>query len=211
MSFPDAPAHLAVAEQRRRWTEAAAGLVDAVRPGTTLDHATGQVARLARAAAGADAAAVVRVPSTGDPEVAAHDGPRAALDGWGLEPSTPDSRVVVARLRAHLVPACVLVLVLPEGRDRDEERALLSSYADQAGLALDRVVATRERERLAELHDVVVQRLFAAGLQLQTLRDSPPDLLDDGVDQAVEALDAVIREMRGTVLELSPRRGAWPR
>ena len=56
------------------------------------------------------------------------------------------------------------------------------SFADQAALALDRAQALADREELAvisdreriarDLHDVVIQRLFATGLQLQGGRDA---------------------------------------
>ncbi len=58
-----------------------------------------------------------------------------------------------------------------------EERELLATFADQAALALDRGQAVADRQELAlisdreriarDLHDVVIQRLFATGLQLQ--------------------------------------------
>jgi hypothetical protein len=212
----------AFSERRRRWLEAAADLCEALHATVPPDRALEQLARRARAASGARAAAVVRMPRTGPPRVAAYDGPTglvpaellrdAAVEAWGAEPADADPHLVVARLRARLADPCAVVLVLPEDQDPDEERELLAAYADQAGLALDRALGVRDREELAvvsereriarELHDVVIQRLFAAGLQLQTLHDVPPDLVSEGVDAAVDALDAVIRQIRGTVLDL---------
>ena len=94
-----------------------------------------------------------------------------------------------------------------------EERTLLASFADQAGLALDRAQAieeraelavTSDRERIArDLHDQVIQRLFATGLQLQaagSLAVSPD--VADRIDQAVDALDLTIKDIRGTIFEL---------
>ena len=82
----------------------------------------------------------------------------------------------------------MLVAVFDRGPGpRDvEEHQLLVSFADQAALALDRVAAFADREELAvisdreriarDLHDSVIQRLFATGLQLQATahdRDGP--------------------------------------
>ena len=64
-----------------------------------------------------------------------------------------------------------------EARDRDEDLAMLNAFAGQAALALERALAQEEREMLViledreriarDLHDVVIQRLFATGMQLQ--------------------------------------------
>jgi signal transduction histidine kinase len=97
-----------------------------------------------------------------------------------------------------------------------EERSLLASFSDQAGLALDRAQAIEERSELAvtsdreriarDLHDLVIQRLFATGLQLQavgSLASSPE--LEGRIDQAVDALDLTIKDIRGTIFELQRR------
>ncbi len=64
------------------------------------------------------------------------------------------------------------------GGTADEDVALLASFAGQAALALERARAQEERELLVvledreriarDLHDVVIQRLFATGMQLQS-------------------------------------------
>src|SRR5262249_11514623 len=80
-------------------------------------------------------------------------------------------------------------------------------------LALDRVRAQDERqllmvledrERIArDLHDVVIQRLFATGLGLQSTM--PLIVRDDvrvRVDKAVDDLDTTIRDIRRAIFEL---------
>jgi signal transduction histidine kinase len=124
-------------------------------------------------------------------------------------------------LRTHLVSAGLLVILADPGATPlpYDERVLLASFADQAGLALDRAQAienraelavTSDRERIArDLHDVVIQRLFATGLQLQgasSMTRTPE--LGDRIDRAVEALDETIRDIRSTIFELQHvRRG----
>jgi signal transduction histidine kinase len=99
---------------------------------------------------------------------------------------------------------------------------VLNSFAAQAGLALvlaegatarERVAVYQERERIArDLHDVIIQRLYGAGVQLDLLgrqlgnKLSPTEgkRLADAVDQ----LDQTIAEVRATVRSL---RNADPR
>ena len=77
-----------------------------------------------------------------------------------------------------------------------EEVELLASLADQASLALDRAEAIADREELAlvadrdriarDLHDLVIQRLFATGLQLQGARRiATSDEVRERLDSAV--------------------------
>jgi signal transduction histidine kinase len=66
-----------------------------------------------------------------------------------------------------------------------------------------------DRERIArDLHDIVIQRLFATGLQLQgvaAMVGTGP--VTDRLDQSVAELDDTIRAIRGTIFELQDRRG----
>ena len=61
-----------------------------------------------------------------------------------------------------------------------------------------------DRDRIArDLHDQVIQRLFATGLQLQSVlrRSSDPDA-QRRVRQAVEDLDETVREIRTAIFDL---------
>ena len=54
-------------------------------------------------------------------------------------------------------------------------------------------LAVTDRERIArDLHDVVIQRLFATGLQLQSAALGDAEVFAR-IDQAVDGLDATIR------------------
>lgn len=89
----------------------------------------------------------------------------------------------------------------------------LTSFARQAGVALVAARAQRDRARLAlleerdriarDMHDNVVQRLFATGLSLQSaapLAQHP--VVRSRVLEAVDALDAAIKEIREAIFEL---------
>lgn len=93
---------------------------------------------------------------------------------------------------------------------------VLTAFAGQAGVVLalaeganarHRVTLYEERERIArELHDVIVQRLYAAGMQLDRVRRRMRWRFaqTDGtrLGEAIDQLDATISEIRGTVREL---------
>ena len=65
-----------------------------------------------------------------------------------------------------------------------------------------------DRDRIArDLHDVVIQRLFATGLQLQGARAMADPAVRERMDQAVRDLDTTIRDIRGTIFELKHRSG----
>jgi len=133
---------------------------------------------------------------------------------------TGELEAVVVPLRAHFSEASALVALFDEGhRTADiEERELLGSFADQAALALDRAQAVADREELAvvsdrdriarDLHDLVIQRLFATGLQLQGMRAKVvnPDV-GERLEKAVDDLDQTIRDIRTTIFELQHRQG----
>jgi PAS domain S-box-containing protein len=72
--------------------------------------------------------------------------------------------------------------------------------------AAEREVAVLEdRERIArDLHDRVIQRLFAAGLGIEALRARVRDpLLTERLTRAVDELDDTIRELRSSIFQLT--------
>jgi signal transduction histidine kinase len=109
----------------------------------------------------------------------------------------------------------LLLVAYPAGYDRhtDEDTPLLASFAGQAALAMERARAQEERELLVvledreriarDLHDVVIQRLFATGLHLQSAVPlaSRSDL-GGRINAAVDELDSTIRDIRRAIFEL---------
>ena len=96
---------------------------------------------------------------------------------------------------------------------------MAAGFAEQAALALELARAQTDRARLAvyedrdriarDLHDVVVQRLFAVGLSLRTMsrRTLPEDEQLRRIDQAVDDLDATVKELRRSIFQLHRRPG----
>jgi len=109
----------------------------------------------------------------------------------------------------------LLVALRTRGADafRPGDVPLLASFAEQVTLALELGEKNRaarqldifaDRDRIArDLHDQVIQRLFATGLQLQSVlrRSSDPDT-QGRVRQAVEDLDETVREIRTAIFDL---------
>jgi signal transduction histidine kinase len=106
-----------------------------------------------------------------------------------------------------------LVMAYPSGPVETPDVALVETFAGQAALALERASAQQQREMLAvlsdreriarDLHDVVVQRLFAAGTHLvSTNRMIVKPQIRERVDQVVDDLDTTIRDIRGTIFQL---------
>ncbi|MFE9930352.1 GAF domain-containing sensor histidine kinase [Streptomyces sp. NPDC005533] len=108
-------------------------------------------------------------------------------------------------------------LVTPRGRGErpfsEAERTLATQFASQAALALMMAEAQRDRERLAvledrdriarDLHDLVIQRLFATGMMLEgAQRRSIVPEVRDGVGKAVDELDVTIQEIRTAIFAL---------
>lgn len=127
----------------------------------------------------------------------------------------PDGPALVAPLEGSNTLQGVLIVTQPAGQpSTDEDAILLSTFAGQAALALERARAQDEREQLMvledreriarDLHDVVIQRLFATGMQLQGAVNHAggrPEAIKR-INAAVDDLDATIRDIRRSIFEL---------
>ena len=76
--------------------------------------------------------------------------------------------------------------------------------------AAERVVAIADdRERIArDLHDKVIQRLFASGLNLQAIVGATDDRVRPRLESTIDALDDTIRELRMAIFSLQGSGGA---
>jgi signal transduction histidine kinase len=93
-----------------------------------------------------------------------------------------------------------------------EDGLLVDAFAHQAAIALELaelqdqrrgLAVYRDRERIArDLHDVVIQRIFGAGLTLQSVHDRLPEDLQERAAVVVEDLDAAIRDLRSAIFSL---------
>jgi signal transduction histidine kinase len=109
------------------------------------------------------------------------------------------------------------VLYLTEKREAPEfsvgDEELVAGLASAAGVAIENarlhtrveeLAVLTDRERIArDLHDTVIQRIFATGMGLQAVlgRIEAPDVAAR-VQQAVDELDDTIRDLRGAIFAL---------
>ncbi len=112
-----------------------------------------------------------------------------------------------------------LYLTNKQGADSfdDSDEVLVGYLARAAGIAIENArlhsavadLAMRaDRERIArELHDEIIQRLFAIGLSLQaTMRLIADQDANDRVQAAVDDLDEAIKRIRATIFALETTR-----
>ncbi|MBW5486215.1 sensor histidine kinase [Streptomyces bambusae] len=203
-----------VAEQARRLADSAAGIV-------MLPAAEGGMEIVAVSSDNPATSLGVVVPA-GSPVV------DKLLRGEPVfvEDAAVDPRMI-SRLTRSYGPCMMLplqsggrvlgALVTPRARGRrpfsEAERTLATQFASQAALALMMAEAQRDRERLAvfedrdriarDLHDLVIQRLFATGMMLESAqrRSVVPEVVD-GVGKAVDELDVTIQEIRTAIFAL---------
>ena len=104
--------------------------------------------------------------------------------------------------------------------DVDDERAVVA-LATIAGGAVavarlnertSELVLTRERERIArDLHDTVIQNLYATGLGLESARrlagaaPDGPAAVTQRLEEAMDRIDGIVREIRATIFALQER------
>ena len=97
---------------------------------------------------------------------------------------------------------------------RELDRPMVESFVEQLGLALSvarsredqqRLVVFEDRDRIGrDLHDLVIQRLFAVGLTLEnTARMASQPEIKHRVGGAVDDIDATIKEIRRSIFALS--------
>ncbi len=149
--------------------------------------------------------------------------------------SNDDRVALVAREHMNLGPAILVPLgtsgnvrgVLTAGRNpgamplAPAAADMLVTFASQAGIALEleehrrqaeRVAVFEDRDRIArDLHDLVIQRLYATGMSLQgTVSLIGSAEVAERVNVAVDALDETIREIRSSIFALQTRHDAKP-
>ncbi len=93
-----------------------------------------------------------------------------------------------------------------------DDEALVGALSLAAGIAIEnarlhdrvrRAAVYEDRDRVArDLHDTVIQRLFALGLTLQSMAARLPPAAADQLGGAVADIDRVIAQVRSTIYEL---------
>jgi signal transduction histidine kinase len=108
-----------------------------------------------------------------------------------------------------------LILGRTHGRRRFEhaDLGMATTFANHAALALEladardnrqRMILLEDRDRIArDLHDHVIQRLFAAGLSVQSVASGIDDAAkQERLERAVSDIDDTIRQIRTSIFQL---------
>jgi signal transduction histidine kinase len=148
------------------------------------------------------------------------DASYVSLDLSGLAYEGPNDHVAWGhtlgfRLRAAHTDDAVIIVGRVAGAPPfgDSVAPLITSFAEQAALALDVAARQRlarqldvyeDRDRIArDLHDHVIQRVFAAGLALQSVLPRVADAeVRRRIQGVVVALDDTVRDIRTTIFDL---------
>jgi signal transduction histidine kinase len=121
-------------------------------------------------------------------------------------------RRVLVPLRAGSTPVGVLAVEWATGEPQGTAVAALQDLGQRLAVALTAATAQRERARLEvfqdrdriarDMHDLVIQRLFATGLSLQAAGRMSGEALTQRLDDAVGELDDAIKDIRQTIFAL---------
>jgi signal transduction histidine kinase len=99
----------------------------------------------------------------------------------------------------------------------EEDRALVETFAVHAGIAIEnaqlheqvqRLAVLDERERISQdLHDGIIQNIYAVGLSLEDVPElvrDDPDEHERRVERAIDSLHLTIRDIRNFIFGLRP-------
>ncbi len=222
-------------KHREAWREAVLALSRAVMGGQPISTVRDQMVRFAADIVEAESAVIVEpheqglwvLASTGagpepgyttsasSPVWRALTGGQAVREGYG---ALFDQAVLWVPIRHNDEVVAALGVGRAEPFSEGEE-SHLSGYGEQVSFlwnyartreALQRLSLVEERERIGrDLHDTVIQRLFATGLSLQaTIRraEEHPEVADR-LEQAVDDIDVTVKQIRSTIFQLQSDAG----
>ena len=127
--------------------------------------------------------------------------------------------IVCIPLSARGVVVGVMCLVsLKANRFQERQLELLTSISNWAGITIENAILHRQGQRLAvleererigmDLHDGIIQSIYAVGLALDFARVALEDDVDQSrqkIEQAIDGLNKTIRDLRAYILDLRPR------
>ena len=148
------------------------------------------------------------------PDIGAHE------ESFGFPPNHPPMRSFLGmpiRTAGAVVGRLYLTDKLDAAEFSEEDQGLVEMFALHAGIAIEnarlhdqvrRLAIVDERDRISrDLHDSVIQAIYAQTLAL----DDVPELMTEDapeagrrVDEAIDALHAVIRDIRNFIFGLRP-------
>lgn len=142
----------------------------------------------------------------------------AHTDSVGFPRGHPAMRTILGvplRVREEVFGNLYLTEKETGGEFSEADEALAVALAGAAGIAVDNarlharvaeLTLASDRERIArDLHDTVIQRLYATGLSLQAVLPlTEVAAVRQRIEETVSDLDDTIRQVRTTIFELEP-------
>ncbi len=138
----------------------------------------------------------------------------------GFPPNHPPMRTFLGAPVRHSDEALGNIYLTEKANGADftpEDESLLVLFAAQAAMAIRNsqlyrqvqdFVALEERERIGmDLHDGVIQSLYATGLKLESCLEDVkvnPDVVAPELEKAVDQLNQVISDIRSYIFQLRP-------
>ncbi|PTR36900.1 histidine kinase [Rhodococcus sp. OK611] len=221
---------------RERWLRAVAAINSSLLIGGSVPETLDLLVRRVRELTSAESVTLLDASSGMAIVAATTDHPRdnlvADLAGSPVEEALRTGRAQLTEPGSGSGPAAVLpvsgpqhiegalVVALGAGAHpwKPDELSRLASMADLAAVALEFAHRQRQqrlldvladRDRIArDLHDNVIQRLFATGMSLQSIALPAPD--GEVLARSVEQLDRTVREIRTTIFDLQTGDTATP-
>ena len=148
------------------------------------------------------------------PDIAAHP------ESYGFPPEHPPMHSLLGvpvRVKGRAVGNLYLTDKRTAPEFSEEDQALVEMFALHAGIAIEnarlhdqvqRLVVAAERERIGrDLHDGIIQRIYAVSLSLEDvpeLMSEAPAEAEARVDRAIDTLHDTIRDIRSFIVGLRP-------
>ncbi|OBY32687.1 GAF domain-containing sensor histidine kinase [Mycolicibacter kumamotonensis] len=205
-----------IAEEASKLTGAECALVAIPLDEDTPESEVKELLAVETVGAAMDSIAGEAIPVTGTPVGDAYSQrmPRK-VDRLRLDGVDAVGPALILPLRAADAVAGVVVVVRPGNANpfSVEQLDMMAAFADQAALAWQSATSQRrmheldvltDRDRIArDLHDHVIQRLFAVGLSLQgTIPRARSAAVQRRLSDAVDDLQEIIGEIRTTIFDL---------
>jgi signal transduction histidine kinase len=139
---------------------------------------------------------------------------------YGFPPNHPEMNSLLGvpiGAKGRSIGRLYLTNKQPSGDFTEDDERLVEMFALHAGIAIEnarlheqvqRLAIVEERERIGrDLHDGIIQSIYAVGLSLEDVPDLMADEPDEArarVERAVDSLDQSIRDIRNFIFGLRP-------